>query len=79
MTAPPAGLNLAELFGALGVGRTRLHQCFVDAFGISAGQYIRKNRLSQARPLSEETDVVWFEGGISVLVAAAFLALAKQL
>ncbi len=48
-TSSPDQFNLAHLCAAAGVGKSRLHQCFVDVHGISPGQYLLKQRLSAAR------------------------------
>ncbi len=44
-------INIAALCGATGVGKTRLHQAFVDIHGVSPGEYLIKHRLSFSREL----------------------------
>ena len=44
-------ISMADLCAVAGVGKTRLHQCFVDITGISPGQYLIHHRLSVAREL----------------------------
>lgn len=44
-------INIAELCRAAGVGKTRLHQAFVDIYGVSPGEYLIKHRLSFSREL----------------------------
>lgn len=42
-------MSLADLCAASGVKKSRLHECFVDVYGISPSEFIRKLRMSMAR------------------------------
>ncbi len=44
-----AHLSMSDLCRLAGVGRTRLHQSFVDVYGVSPGHYLKQHRLSCAR------------------------------
>lgn len=46
---PVSDISLADLCASSGVGKTRLHQAFIDVHGVSPGQYLKLQRLSSAR------------------------------
>ena len=45
----PACVGLSDLCRSAGVGRTRLHQCFTDVYGLPPGRYLKALRLTRAR------------------------------
>ena len=45
----PQPLSLAELCDAAGVGKSKLHDCFVETHGVSPMAYMRARRLNAAR------------------------------
>ncbi|MCA0871226.1 helix-turn-helix domain-containing protein [Seohaeicola saemankumensis] len=47
--AGPISPSVADLCKLAGVGRTQMHKCFKEVYGISTGQYIKKHRLTLAR------------------------------
>jgi AraC-like DNA-binding protein len=42
-------LTISDLCKSVGVGRTWLHQCFVEVYGVSASQYLKNHRMTRAR------------------------------
>lgn len=44
-----SSFGVSQMCAAAGVARTRLHQCFIDVYGIAPAKFLRQARLNQAR------------------------------